>query len=175
MSTTEPGQNKPSDRACGPNGSDLVLAEEGNDNAVQKRSQGEVVSSAPAARLRLAADLLEQRAAAATPGPWRYANPDEIDDLCAGPARMDQPGAFGLNGEWVAECGPDADDDALWIAMLGPQVAAPLAAWLRAEAVVGDTWESDASGESGNPLPTGPLAVAEALALVDAILGGEGR
>jgi hypothetical protein len=91
----------------------------------------------PAERLRRAADELARRAAAATPGPWRpeYAIgttrvqavfidcPDE--QTCENVDCYD--GTQGIGGF-------DAPTDNEWALLLGPQVAAPLAAWLRAEA-----------------------------------------
>lgn len=79
----------------------------------------------PAERLRAAADLIERTGTAATPGPW-------IADG-AGVYLTDDRGSF------VADtCGShpaqDAKADAAWIALVGPDLAPALAAWLRGTA-----------------------------------------
>lgn len=93
--------------------------------------------------LRQAADLIEQRAADATldryeavenyPGCWQV--------HAVGP-ELRPPPHKGINNPQrerfnVAEDSQEGDireGDAHWIAMLGPQVAVPLVAWLRFEA-----------------------------------------
>jgi hypothetical protein len=90
-------------------------------------------------RLRLAADRLEQAAAAATPGPWQpeygYLNRSRVqavfvecgagEDGCDGGDCLD--GTHGIGGF-------DLDQDNRWSILANPDLARPLAAWLRAEA-----------------------------------------
>lgn len=114
------------------------------------------LASKQAAQLRRAARLVEMRAGGTTPAPWRYVPNGGLREDSREP---DQPSAYGPADEWVAECGPDADDDALWIAMFGPQVGAPLAELFTVFA---------RSVEEGMPAP-------RVLALADAILNGGDR
>lgn len=129
----------------------------------------------PVERLRLAADLVEQRAAAASGPRWEpeysygrtwvqaiFVECDGEDCEHDRYGRVDGTCAIGAMHD---------DADNRWAILLSPQVAAPLAAWLRAEAAVCERWERDAVGGAGGPIPTGPLAVAEALALADVLLG----
>ena len=109
------------------------------------------------ARLRAAADLIEQRASAASPGPWRavewYAGSLEV---------VDRAGA-GIATE--SSTGDVKMSDARWMAMLGPQVAAPLAAWLRAEADDADLIVAGnlVGGSAGKATTAAALIVADVI------------
>lgn len=109
--------------------------------------------------LRRAADLIEIRAAAATPGPWLiehdYAG-DVPQALFVEVGDDDPDGYDGTRGVG----GFDEPADNVWAGMLGPQVGELLAAWLRAEA---DCFVSDAAG---GPLP-------QAVAFARALLGDQ--
>lgn len=81
------------------------------------------MTDSPSLLLQRAAELIEQRAAKATPGPWR----DEA---------MGSDGSVVLAGGYTvstarrpARCGEFAD--ATWIAMANPLLAQPLASILR--------------------------------------------
>lgn len=102
--------------------------------------------------LRRAAEKLDQLATAATSGPWRTADVEGI--LYVASARSG-PVTMGIDAP-VCGCLPDCDTggvamerdeseggraDADWMAALGPQVAAPLAAWLRTTAADHDRRE----------------------------------
>jgi hypothetical protein len=113
----------------------------------------------PAAQLRAAAQLLRERATAATPGPWQargdysdaiYSDTSEgIVDVIAG-------------GKWGGEASVfDNEHDATWIAMMHPGVGEPLAAWL------------DATAAYCTVSITYPTHVVRALAVARALLGGE--
>lgn len=85
-----------------------------------------MVTETPSALLERAAQLIEQRASEATPGPWR--------DL-----PMGSDGSVVLAGgntistaRRPARCGEFGD--ATWIAMMSPVLAGPIAAMLRYEA-----------------------------------------
>lgn len=95
------------------------------------------MTDAPWEVLRRAADLLEQLAGKATPGPWR--RHDTWLDVGGHTATV-------LSGEesnsdlraWLPSRSGDAWDtkrnvwnDAVWIAAMSPDVAEPLVAWLR--------------------------------------------
>lgn len=105
--------------------------------------------SSPVEVLRAAADRLDQLADAAAPGPWE-ADLREVHD------------SIGNGIATESDFGDLAEADADWIAMLGPQVAPALSAWLRAEAdtaQVSDqtwanfrpTWRDDWSPEDPPP------------------------
>lgn len=79
----------------------------------------------PSALLRRAATRVEELAAAATPGPWVSVESYFEEWL------VDSPSSNIAN---ESSCGGIEKGDAEWMALAGPQVAAPLAAWLRAEA-----------------------------------------
>lgn len=86
--------------------------------------------TAPAERLRAAADLIERTGAAATPGPWWVA-PTERGDVFAGDWRVaDTWPGVGLHPE--SEVSVLAN--AAWIALLGPDTAPHLAMWLNTQA-----------------------------------------
>jgi hypothetical protein len=78
--------------------------------------------SDPAARLRAAAELLRERAAAATPGPWRWGR-----DLDPSKAVAISPDHWTVFREARA-------DDARWTQLMSPAVAEMLASMLEAEA-----------------------------------------
>lgn len=90
------------------------------------------MTGSPPVLLQRAAELIEQRAAEATPGPWR--------DL-----PMGSDGSVVLAGGFTistarrpARCGEFAD--ATWIAMADPLWAAPLVAWLRTAAAASEQY-----------------------------------
>lgn len=97
--------------------------------------------------LRRAADLIERRAAEATfdryeavenyPGCWQVhaVGPDLRPPPHKG-IRNPQQGRFSVAED--SQEGDIREGDAHWMAMMGPQVAVPLAAWLRKEAVSED-------------------------------------
>lgn len=74
----------------------------------------------PAERLRAAADLIERTGAAATPDPPEH----EIR---------------WFDADFIARDGYSAAD-AAWIALVGPDTAPALAAWLRTEAELAKGW-----------------------------------
>lgn len=116
-----------------------------------------------AATLRRAADHLTELATGVTPGPWRTADVEGIFYIASaahGPVSMDNDNPVcacpftddeGVAIERTAEEG--GQRDAEWIATVHPGIAAPLAAWLRAEAAhidledarVGSEWERKVS------------------------------
>jgi hypothetical protein len=99
--------------------------------------------SDPAARLRAAAELLRERAATATPGPWT-----EGFDLDPRQRALISP------DYWTVATGMHKPD-ALWSQLMSPDKAEPLAAWLLAEAR-----EYDKTG----------ICFSEALAFADSVL-----
>ena len=112
----------------------------------------------PAERLRQAAELLEHHDAAASGPRWEpehaYGNSSRVqavfvvcaaEDGCDGVDCID--GTPGIGGF-------DRDPDNRWAILAGPQIAAPLAAWLRAAAAA----------------PVESPTLTEALALADALL-----
>jgi hypothetical protein len=116
-----------------------------------------------AERLRAAADLIEQTAAQATPGPWQpeYA----LVSRQVQAVFVDCPGEDCLHDRFAHADGTcaigsfEADGDNRWAILTNPNLAAPLAAWLRERASY-----SDAVGFCNDH---------EALAVGDVILGGE--
>lgn len=125
----------------------------GNQNGVTERSES------PAERLRRAADVLEQTAAAATPGPWQpeYALATRRVKAVFVECDGDDCG-HDLYGHADGTCAIGAmhtHDDNQWAILAGPQLAAPLAGWLRDAADLADV--------SAYGLP---------LAVADVILGG---
>lgn len=87
--------------------------------------------------LRRAADLIVKRAAAATAGPWGTAL--DVGGHTATVRRRDGNDvslvAWLPTWKWTSDSWEHpAFSNADWIATLGPQVAAPLAAWLRESA-----------------------------------------
>ena len=137
----------------------------------------------PAERLRRAADLVEQRAAAATPGPWQpewtyaRARVQAVFVECDG----EDCGHDGY-GHQDGTCAIGAmhdDSDNRWSILVGPQIAPALATLLRTaadecgryvgalEALPRQKPEDTASCVAGR--------FGEALALADAILAGENR
>lgn len=115
----------------------------------------------PQAWLRRAADVIDACASTVSPPPWSgYATGEQAELFC-GPWHT----AGYLDGSvmaWpsgVAEefGGLPSSDDLRWIELMGPQLAAPLAAWLRLTA--------DQNDHHGVALAAGhpALAVAEAV------------
>lgn len=128
----------------------------------------------PDTRLRAAAELLDQHAAAASGPRWEpehaYGNPPRVQAVFVGcTAENGCDGVDCIHGTHGIG-GFDHDPDNRWAILAGPHIAAPLAAWLRAAATAFDTWEH--TGTTTAPSPVGPPAVAEALALADALLEG---
>lgn len=77
----------------------------------------------PHATLNRAADVLEERAGKATPGPWRTPPPDSVGEWIV------------YDADWaIAETRAYSHNDAEWTASMSPAVAAPLALWLRTDA-----------------------------------------
>ena len=116
--------------------------------------------------LRRAADRIEQLAAEAKPGPWIR---DTGIDHQGGEVLLVSSANVTDQFPVVAEMGGTAVIDqrnAAWIATLGPQVAAPLAAWLREEAHLGPLYQID--GQNRDPDFPSP-----AVQLARAILGEE--
>lgn len=111
------------------------------------------MTTTPADRLRAAADLVEQRAAAATPGPWVAERRPYSHENVAG--HVAAPNLVSTTRAGVAL---STVDDTAWITLAGPQIAPHLAAWLRERADY-----VDAVQVCNEP---------HALALADAILGG---
>lgn len=109
-------------------------------------------------RLRRAADLIEQRAASATPAPWTARDGDETWSLHGGEWGQIQIAKAPKTGTPYAEYWPTHGDSA-WITTMSPQIAEPLAALLRECAAHSDV--------------VGFCNEREALALADVILNGE--
>lgn len=94
----------------------------------------------PGARLRRAADKLDRRAAAATQGRWQpeyaYGNSARVQGVFVECAAGEDGDDYGCDH---VDCidgthgigGFDASADNEWSILMGPQVAAPLVAWLR--------------------------------------------
>lgn len=80
----------------------------------------------PVETLRAAADRLDQLATSTSPSPWESPRPN------AGLHEVHDSAGNGIATE--SDFGDLAEADADWIAILGPQVAPALSAWLRAEA-----------------------------------------
>jgi len=89
-------------------------------------------------KLRRAADLLRQRAAAATPGPWTVTGqgpgPDSVNRGC-GQVWTTNPDLYGgdiaePSGDCYPRSGYSPRDDMTWIATVGPDVGAGMAAAL---------------------------------------------
>lgn len=121
-------------------------------------------------RLRQAADKLEQRATAATRGPWRMSDVEGIFYVVSpshGPVTMDLDNPVcdydreGVAIERTEDEGGRADGE--WMALMNPTIAAPLAAWLRAEAEQEAAIAHLHHGEDDGRVP--------ALAVADVILG----
>jgi hypothetical protein len=117
-------------------------------------------------RLRSAADLIEQRAADASGRAWEPEYSFDSRDVQAVFVECDtEDGDCGhdryghVDGTCAIGCFHRAADNR-WAVLAGPQLAGPLAAWLRGEA---ESWEA------GYQAPN----IDQALALVDVILGGE--
>jgi hypothetical protein len=151
-----------------PSATDPQKTSEGADGAV-------VSQQSPSGRLRLAADRIEQTAAAATRGPWRTNDVEGIFYVASarsGPVTMDNDNPVCVcdyDYEGVAIERDEAEGgraDGEWMALANPQFAPPLVAWLRAEAdrVSGPT----AVLFGGVRRPPDPHAAA----LADVILGG---
>jgi uncharacterized protein YfdQ (DUF2303 family) len=96
--------------------------------------------------LRRAATKLEELAADTTRGPW-----DVEHDYSGVVADSDYGGTVSIGGF-------DRPGDNEWAATMGPQIAAPLAAWLRAEAT---RFENE--GWDGAEPDWAPLVFARAL------------
>jgi hypothetical protein len=79
----------------------------------------------PSSLLERAAQRLEERAAAATAGPWRASGYELYSDVTEEP----------IVELGFAEGGFRRQEDAAWAAMADPLLAAPLAAMLRDDAV----------------------------------------
>lgn len=89
----------------------------------------------PAALLRRAADRVDALAEAASGTRWWTVLDDGRGLVYADTPRW--PGETGMGHLAVAyesNRGDISEEDATWMGVLGPQIAAPLAAWLRAEA-----------------------------------------
>jgi len=80
------------------------------------------VSESPSSLLGRAAELIEQRAAEATQGAWTIQSPDHVV------TNIDS-GERSVASEY--DEGACDQEDARWICMMSPVVAAPLVAWLR--------------------------------------------
>lgn len=134
----------------------------------------------PSARLRQAAEVLRKRSAEATPGPWSYRrwHSDSCQIGCddpscflllvgtahamVGDANVDrEPEVFAVERS-VQERG---EDDAAWIALMGPTVGEPLAA-------VFDAWAR--MGEY-DPMQLNRVGGRETVALADQILAAASR
>ena len=128
--------------------------------------------SGPAERLRRAADLVEQRAAAASGPRWKpeygYGHTTVQAVECDGDGCGHD--SYGHVDGTCAIGAMHADGDNQWAILAGPQVAPPLAAWLRAEA---DDAELIASGNLFGSFDK--ATTVRALALADVILGGGDR
>lgn len=87
--------------------------------------------------LRRAAAAVEQLAAGATPEPWVWT---WREDWGCGEWHTVTSSAtdFDVATGGYEGGGVEREEDAKWITTLGPQVAAPLAAWLRAEAQIAE-------------------------------------
>ena len=94
------------------------------------------------ALLRQAADKLDKLAASAAKGPWEAWPLAEMEKGCRCGSCYEAPWAWGINQIDGQGISPDGCAEPIhvsvenveWIETMGPQVAAPIAAWLRAEA-----------------------------------------
>jgi hypothetical protein len=113
--------------------------------------------------LRQAADLIEQIAANTPAGPWR----DVQDGWCI----RSEPSPDRTS--WRTVCDGPNPFARRWITTMGPQVAGPLAAWLRAEAESDDNPMCVVVEGATPPLVARVPAMATpyALAMARAILG----
>lgn len=122
----------------------------------------------PAERLRAAADLIEQRASEATPGPWQpeyaYNNHSRVQAIFVDCADGDSDACDDVDCIDGAHSigGMESTADNLWVLIAHPSLGPPLATWLRAEALHYDM--------RGRVLALS--CHAEALAVADVILGG---
>lgn len=110
--------------------------------------------------LRSAADTLDKHAARATPGPWEIEYTYYGDKAQAVFVGCDDDHPDGYDGTRGIG-GFDSDGDNRWAVLTGPQIAAPLAAWLR----------SHADRTEAAQCPPHPGAVQLALAIIN----GEGK
>lgn len=121
----------------------------------------------PSERLNRAADLVEQTADAATPGPWQpeYALATRHVKAVFVECDGDDCG-HDLYGHADGTCAIGAmhtHADNQWAILTGPPLAGPLAAWLRAMAIPWHDYVGDAPRDSPRH---------HALAVADVILGG---
>jgi hypothetical protein len=103
----------------------------------------------PAETLHIAAGLLQERAAAATPGPWTETTQSIRYGGLVGPPSTRRPEDDGYGGALVGESILGADRD--YLRCVHPEVATHLAVLL------------DAIGVAFDPVPADALAVAEAV------------
>lgn len=128
----------------------------------------------PVERFRAAATRLREVAADATTGPWSVTR----EHLTHPEAGADVQGA---GGRWVAsDCdgyqGGCLPADADYIAMMHPPVALALADWLD-DLAAGWPWDDDGTcvWDDGTPMRLEESPDTHALAVADAVLGGEQR
>lgn len=141
--------------------------------------------------LRQAADRLDEAAKTTTPGPWQIEysygrdRPQGVFVEC--PDGQDCDAAHDCYDGTRSVGGMDEPGDNVWASLLGPQVAAPLSAWLRAEAACMDSTadvtehmprildgiEENMTGKPahGHELRVSISTATEAIALATAILG----
>jgi transcriptional regulator GlxA family with amidase domain len=91
--------------------------------------------SSPVEVLRAAADRLDQLAESTSPSPWEAPRPN------AGLHEVHDSAGNGIATE--SDFGDLAEADADWIAMLGPQVAPALSAWLRESASIAEYYNDE--------------------------------
>ena len=113
-------------------------------------------------RLRAAATRLREVAGAATPGPW---------EVIGGGEYLQGPGILVGGG-----VGSTTATNAACIAMMHPPVALALAGWLD-DLAAGWPWDDDGTcvWDDGTPMRLEESPDTHALAVADAVLGGEQR
>ena len=120
----------------------------------------------PAERLRAAATRLREVAGAATPGPWFL---DKGGDTGVYTAPRPSPASQDI--AWSHS--PDVE---AYIALMHPPVALALADWLD-DLAAGWPWDDDGTcvWDDGTPMRLEESPDTHALAVADAVLGGEQR
>ncbi len=104
-------------------------------------------NSSPIEEVRAAARILHQTAAKATPGPWRIRQGNTVSsNITDRDGHMVIDGGGWTDGTKTVVYGAALNADAAWIALAGPELAGPLAAWLDALA---DGWEMSARFAQG--------------------------
>lgn len=134
------------------------------------------MTATPSARLRAAAEVLRERAGAATPGPWRAHDTWLNEGGYAGAVLHTPPGGQALLA-WVPSFTADPGGyrqqvvDAQWIALMSPAIAEPMAHMFECCA---DRWDAlDREHRRGGIADHRPSFGRDMLAIADALLPHE--